>query len=384
MRLALFCHSLLSDWNHGNAHFLRGVATELLLRGHNVRIFEPLDAWSARNLIEQRGESALADTQSHYPLLAPIRYDRATLDLERALDGIDAVLVHEWNEPELVARLGALRRRGGTFRLLFHDTHHRAISDPAAIRRFDLSAYDGVLAFGRSLADVYTQSGMTDRAFVWHEAADTQVFHPRLPPDGDASRVRDLVFVGNWGDDERAAELEEFLLSPISDLGLCATIYGVRYPDEALAALERAGARYGGWIPNFQVPEVFASHRLTVHVPRRPYALALPGIPTIRPFEAMACGIPLVCAPWDDCEKLFVEGQDYLLARTGAEAKRHIALLLADAAFAKRIADHALATILARHTCAHRTNELLDILSELGAPPARPKARPAHEEALRP
>lgn len=32
MRVALFCHSLLSDRNHGDAHFLRGVATELAAR----------------------------------------------------------------------------------------------------------------------------------------------------------------------------------------------------------------------------------------------------------------------------------------------------------------------------------------------------------------
>jgi hypothetical protein len=30
MRVVIFCHSLVSDWNHGNAHFLRGVARELL------------------------------------------------------------------------------------------------------------------------------------------------------------------------------------------------------------------------------------------------------------------------------------------------------------------------------------------------------------------
>ena len=37
MRFVIFCHSVLSDWNHGNAHFLRGVATELAARGHDVR-----------------------------------------------------------------------------------------------------------------------------------------------------------------------------------------------------------------------------------------------------------------------------------------------------------------------------------------------------------
>ena len=44
MRVALFCHSLLSDWNHGNAHFLRGIVTELVARGQAVRVFEPRDA----------------------------------------------------------------------------------------------------------------------------------------------------------------------------------------------------------------------------------------------------------------------------------------------------------------------------------------------------
>ena len=44
MRIAIFCHSLVSDWNHGNAHFLRGIASELVRRQHSVRILEPEDA----------------------------------------------------------------------------------------------------------------------------------------------------------------------------------------------------------------------------------------------------------------------------------------------------------------------------------------------------
>ena len=44
MRFVLFYHSLLSDWNHGNAHFLRGIAGELQHRGHEVVVYEPRDA----------------------------------------------------------------------------------------------------------------------------------------------------------------------------------------------------------------------------------------------------------------------------------------------------------------------------------------------------
>ncbi|MBD0289047.1 MAG: glycosyltransferase, partial [Flavisolibacter sp.] len=56
MNIVLFYHSLLSDWNHGNAHFLRGVATELILRGNNVTIYEPKGGWSLSNLKKDYGE----------------------------------------------------------------------------------------------------------------------------------------------------------------------------------------------------------------------------------------------------------------------------------------------------------------------------------------
>ncbi len=51
-----------------------------------------------------------------------------------------------------------------------------------------------------------------------------------------------------------------------------------------------------------------------MHIPRRPYVESLPGIPTIRVFEALACGIPLISAPWSDSEALFRPEQDFWLA----------------------------------------------------------------------
>ena len=98
----------------------------------------------------------------------------------------------------------------------------------------------------------------------------------------------------------------------------------MRYPESRCATLARHGARYRGWLPNARAPQVFARHLATVHVPRRFYVEALPGIPTIRVFEALACGIPLVCAPWPDGEDLFRPGEDYLVARNGAEMARHL------------------------------------------------------------
>jgi spore maturation protein CgeB len=83
-------------------------------------------------------------------------------------------------------------------------------------------------------------------------------------------------------------------------------------------------------------------------------------------FEALACGIPLVCAPWDDAEGLFERGRDYLSARDGKEMTRHLREVLGDPEHARSLAAHGLATVLARHTCAHRVDELLAIASSLG------------------
>ena len=59
MKIALFCHSLISDWNHGNAHFLRGIVRELLERGHEVGVFEPAGGWSLTNLLKDHGPGAV-------------------------------------------------------------------------------------------------------------------------------------------------------------------------------------------------------------------------------------------------------------------------------------------------------------------------------------
>ncbi len=362
MRFVYFTHSLASCWNHGNAHFLRGVLRELAARGHDVRAFEPAGAWSRQNLLADGGPGADALWQDAYPELSSTAYEPGA-ELSELVDGADVVIVHEWNEPALVAGIGRLRRTA-RFRLLFHDTHHRAVSEPDAMRRYDLSAYDGVLAFGQALADVYRAWGWGDRVFTWHEAADVRLFRP---PATEQTRAG-AVWIGNWGDGERTAELETFLFGPAAAVNLPLDVYGVRYPEPALETLARHGANYRGWLPNPRAPDVFAKHKMTVHVPRRFYATTLPGIPTIRVFEALACGIPLVSAPWRDSEGLFTPGQDFLVARNGAEMRRHLAALDADPALRAILAANGLKTIRARHTCAHRVDELLGILDQLDAP----------------
>ena len=365
MKVAYFTHSLASCWNHGNAHFLRGVLRELKRRGHEIGVFEPEDAWSRSSLLAEHGRDGLAAYEAAYPELNSETYG-ANFDPEEALQGADLVIVHEWTDPKLVGAIGRLRARGGAFTLLFHDTHHRAVSEPSELRAFDLSAYDGVLAFGEALAEVYRGWGWGRRVFVWHEAADVTLFRP--PPEEGAREG--LVWIGNWGDGERTAELETFLFRPARTAGLPLEVFGVRYPPAARRLLERYGASYRGWLPNALAPKAFARRLATVHVPRRFYARQLPGIPTIRVFEALACGIPLLSAPWSDAEGLFRPGRDFLVAADGEEMTRHLRAVENDPQLRAELARWGLETILARHTCAHRVDELLAVARALDTPPS--------------
>jgi len=363
MTICLFAHSWLSDWNHGNAHFLRGLASALVARGHTVRGYEAQPpGWSLANLKEEsRGPASVAQFRKAYPELDLHFYDAAT-DWALALRDADVVVVHEWNPAELLHALAGARRRRH-FRLLLHDTHHRAASQQAAIAEFPLEQCDGVLAFGESLRQLYERRGIR-RTFTFHEAADVRRFHPAAgsaPPGVDW----DLVWIGNWGDDERSQEINEFLLEPVCELRLRTLVHGVRYPASAHAEFVRRGIRFGGYLPNLEAPALYHASRLTVHIPRRPYAERLPGIPTIRMFEALACGATLLSGPWHDTEGLFQSGDDFISVRNRAEMAAACRQLLADEAQRIRVGQHGARTIRARHTCDHRARQLEEICRNL-------------------
>jgi spore maturation protein CgeB len=362
MKVVLFCHSILSCWNHGNVHFLRGVARELIRLGHEVVVYEPEDGWSRQNALADGGATELLQAVTLVPGAAIQSYGTADLDVDAATEGADIVIVHEWNAPEVVQALGHRRAAGARFTLLFHDTHHRSVTAQSEIEALDLDGYDAVLAFGDVLRELYARSGWGRQALTWHEAADTALFKP-IKADKDT----DLIWIGNWGDGERGRELETYLVNPIERLGLRARIHGVRYPDDVRRMLVQRRIDFAGWLPNHHAPRAYAQARATVHVPRSPYVNALPGIPTIRVFEALACGIPLICAPWWDDEGLFPPDA-YLTASDEDGMTAAIHHVLSDDALAQHLADTGLRAICERHTCAHRVEQLLEIVNELNAP----------------
>jgi len=365
IRFRIFAHSWVSDWNHGNAHFLRGLVRELVGLGHEVRCYEELGSWSLTNLMKEgeMASTAVEQFRREFPELDVRFYQQGdTLGemLEQELRDADVVIVHEWTDPAVANAVLSFKSKY-KFRALFHDTHHRAYTNAAEILRFALHLFDGVLAFGEPIRAIYCDGFGVPQAWTFHEAADVSHFHPLA-----ADRETDLLWIGNWGDEERTRELMEFLVGPVAELRNCKTVaYGVRYPEVGRQSMAEAGIEYRGYLPSLMTPHAYSASALSLHVPRRQYTNGLSGIPTIRMFEAMACGATLICAPWKDAEQLFHEGEDYIVVNSGAEMKTKMQRLLRDDSARRQIGANGRATILQRHTCAHRAAQLVDICEDL-------------------
>jgi spore maturation protein CgeB len=361
-----FAHSWISDWNHGNAHFLRGLANELVKQGHEVRCYEERGGWSMLNLEQEGTETAITaifDFKRAFPNLEvrPYSSDSGLREfLVRELSGADIVVIHEWNSAEVVTNILSLKGKLG-FRALFHDTHHRAYTNPREVLRFPLQELDGVLAFGEAIRKIYADVFGVKRVWTFHEAADTSHFFP-----AQVNKDIDVTWIGNWGDEERTRELQEFLVDPAAAMrDHKFVVYGVRYPEDALARLSESGIEFRGYLPNLRTPETYARSRISLHVPRRFYANGLSGIPTIRVFEALATGSALVCSPWSDSEALFRPGQDYICVTDKTAMISELKNLLRDDAARQQLATSGMETIHARHTCAHRAQQLQEICREL-------------------
>ena len=98
--IAYFAHAIRSDWNNGNAHFLRGLLDNTGKLGSRITIYEPQDGWSIQNLrLEPNGESSLAQFSETYPDLRVTTYNNGSIashaEWRQLLRDTDIVIVHE-------------------------------------------------------------------------------------------------------------------------------------------------------------------------------------------------------------------------------------------------------------------------------------------------
>ena len=106
----------------------------------------------------------------------------------RPSDGADVVIVHEWNEPALVAGSARCGRRRRAFTLLFHDTHHRAVSEPEAMRPTTSTAMTACWRSARRWPRCIAAGAGASACSSGTRRPTPRLFHPPAAEDGAGRR----------------------------------------------------------------------------------------------------------------------------------------------------------------------------------------------------
>ena len=114
-------------------------------------------------------------------------------------------------------RIGQHRATAAGYHLLFHDTHHRAVTEPAGDGRATTCRTTTACSrSAKSCEDSTSRSGWAAPRVDLARSGRHRACSIRPKRSRDEG---DLVWIGNWGDDERTAELHEFLLEPVRSWG---------------------------------------------------------------------------------------------------------------------------------------------------------------------
>ena len=355
MKLVVLGLSLSSSWGNGHATTYRALLKAFAARGHEVLFLERDAPWYAPH-------RDLADPD--WCRLA-FYADLAGLDRWRAeIADADAVVVGSYVPQGVEVGWRVLECARGV--VAFYD-----IDTPvtlAKLKRCDheyltpelIGAYDLYLSFtGGPTLDNLERTYGSPMARALYCSVDEAAYRPVA-----AARRWDLSYLGTYSPD-RQPVLERLLLGPArSAPHLRFAVAGPQYPDDIVwpGNVERiehvAPADHAAF---------YAASRYSLNVTRADM-VAAGWSPSVRLFEAAACGSPVISDVWAGLETLFEPDREIVLARDGAKVLE--ALAAPDEA-RDRQAAAARARVLTAHTAVHRAAELDAALQAAAAAPAR-------------
>jgi spore maturation protein CgeB len=351
LRIVILGLSITSSWGNGHATTYRGLVRELTARGHDVLFLERDVPWYAsnRDLAKPRhGRTAL------YLDLHELkrRFSTEIEDADLVIVGSyvpDGTAVGEW-----VTRTA----RGLT---AFYDIDTpvtlaklaRGEEDYLSLRL--IREYQLYLSFtGGPILERLEQEYGSPMARALYCSVDPELYHPERVP------MRwDLGYMGTFSADRQPA-LERFLIDPAK--GWPKGRFVVAGPQYPKTIRWPRNVRRIQHLPPRRHRRFYNGQHWTLNLTRADM-IAAGFSPSVRLFEAAACGTPIISDHWDGIETLFEPGEEILIARTC----RDVVECLRDMPESERkeLGKRARRRVLAEHTAAHRAAELEGYALEL-------------------
>jgi spore maturation protein CgeB len=349
--------SITSSWGNGHATTYRGLVRELTARGHNVLFLERDMPWYASN--RDLPDPPFGTTELYNSLDdLKARFGGAVRDVGAVIVGSyvpEGVAVGEW----------VTRVAGGV--TAFYD-----IDTPVTLAKLErgdteylaphlISRYDVYMSFtgGPTLERLERTYG-SPRAVPLYCSVDPALYYPEEGP------VRwDLGYMGTYSDD-RQPPLDLLMLQPARRWsGGKFVVAGPQYPvdirwPENVERIEH--------LPPAEHRNFYNAQRFTLNITRADMVRAGYS-PSVRLFEAAACGVPVISDYWDGLDTLFKIGEEILVARSPEDTLTYLRDVPEEER--REIGRRARARVLSGHTAAHRAAELESyILAARGARPA--------------
>jgi spore maturation protein CgeB len=333
--------SITSSWGNGHATNYRALLAALLARGHDVLFLERDKPWYA----------AERDFGAPFVRL----YDSVEELRRRYEDDVreaDLVVVGSY-VPDGV-EVGAWVQEAARGVVAFYD-----IDTPVTVAKLErgdgeylapelVPGYDLYLSFtGGPLLERIEREYGSPRARAFHCLVDPDAYRPL-----DVERRWELGYLGTWSDDRQPA-VEALLNEPARRLpGDRFCVAGPAYPESV------------AWPPNVERvehlaprehPAFYSAQAFTLNVTRQEMVRA-GWSPSVRLFEAAACGVPVISDWWEGLDAIFEPGRELLVARDADDVVRHLRETREEER--RAIGERARARVLAAHTAERRAREL--------------------------
>jgi spore maturation protein CgeB len=351
MQIVILGLSITSSWGNGHAVTYRALVRGLAERGHDVLFLERDMPWYAENRDLANppfGRTVLYGSVSELKE----KYRAAVRDADLAIVGSyvpQGVVVGEW-VTSIAEGVTAFYDIDTPVTLAKLDRGDTEYLSRALVMRYDL-----YLSFtgGPTLERLKKRYGAKE-ARALYCSVDPELYFPETQP------LRwDMGYLGTYSDDRQAA-LERLMFEPArmwKEASFC--VAGPMYP----AGLKwPQNVTHLHHLPPSQHRAFYNSQRFTLNVTRADMVRAGYS-PSVRLFEAAACGTPIISDPWDGLGEMFSIGSEIFVARSPAESLEYLRELDED----DRIAagERARARVLAGHTSGRRAEQLEDYVSEL-------------------
>lgn len=353
MKIVIYGLTITSSWGNGHATTYRSLLKALARRGHHIHFVEKDVEWYRSNRDLPEPEFCTVHLYEDWDADCP-----ALLGLS---DSADAVVVGSYF-PDAIAAARSLLEHA-RFPVLFYDIdtpitlgHLRANGRTEYLDASLIPDYAAYLSFtgGPALRELEQRFG-AKKAVAFYCSVDPDLYHPTQPRDEFRC---DLSYLGTYAAD-RQPKLMQFLNATA---GLLPErrflVAGPQYPADV------------AWQPNVariihiappDHPAFYSSSRFTLNLTRDDM-VAAGYSPSVRLFEASACGAAILSDPWPGLEDFLTPREEVLLPADAEEVAR--ILVETSDEERQRLGLRARDRILAEHTSAHRAVQFEKIVSE--------------------